>query len=694
VTENSNRNTGLKSNFLIFAAIVVFIAILLRNCGIYPVVFRDEYIYSKLSRLLPFDDSTIPGYLYLAIYRLTNICGDGFLNCARILNTLFFVATMPFIYLTTRRVSTRLIASIVALLAILGPINTYTAYYMPEALYYFSFWLLTWFILQLDNTFDLKSWCFAGILLGFSTLIKPHALFLLPALVVFILYVNRKKEGKWVLQGLRNGIIFVASSFVVKFSIGYLLAGKAGLSMFGPDYTSMASETTSHLDHYSRLISLSTESAKGHILAICLMFGVPIAFAIKASVDSVLSKEEVRSGHRIAVYTLLVLVNLILVTSLFTGSVAGVWTYETAARLHMRYYNFALPLLLVIAASQLSLEQTTNMLKRRAIAAFPIGAAILCAVYTFLASYTPNLVDSPELRGFTYNLTVFNVLSGISFLALAFWVYSARAGAKIFVYLLMPLAVGFSTYYVNQELRQRLVPDVFDKAGIITKQFLPNEELSRLVIVGSEPELAGLYRSLFYLDNPTASLETIPQGAAYDLSKLAVSKEWILVIGDHSLPENMCYQLRMDGFTLARATRANTVDFKKSAWPGVISRTRGLSAAEPWGTWSSGNVVSLEFIIPLPEKFTVHLVAGAFGPNVGKEFVAHVGDSAVRFTLAGGPEERVLEFSNPKGSKIITIDVPSPCSPKKLGMSDDTRSLGIALWELWIRTALKETHQP
>ncbi len=136
--------------------------------------------------------------------------------------------------------------------------------------------------------------------------------------------------------------------------------------------------------------------------------------------------------------------------------------------------------------------------------------------------------------------------------------------------------------------------------------------------------------------------------------------------------------------TLACPTCTTTVDFKKSSWPGVISSARGLSGAEPWGTWSSSDAVTLEFSEPLPEKLAVHLVARAFGPNVGKEFVAHVGDSAFRFTLAASRRRRVLEFSNPKGSKILKIDVPSPCSPKELGLSDDDRRLGIAFTELRI----------
>jgi len=159
---------------------------------------------------------------------------------------------------------------------------------------------------------------------------------------------------------------------------------------------------------------------------------------------------------------------------------------------------------------------------------------------------------------------------------------------------------------------------------------------------------------------------------------------FVLVWNHPLIPFGIALKKPLDGFTLTPAPGADTLDSKKSAWPGVISSARGLSSAEPWGTWSSSDVVTLEFSKPLPEKFAVHLVAHAFGPNVGKEFVAHVGDSAVRFTLAGSPEERVLEFTNPKRSRIITIDVPSPCSPKELGLSDDDRSLGIGLTELGV----------
>lgn len=122
--------------------------------------------------------------------------------------------------------------------------------------------------------------------------------------------------------------------------------------------------------------------------------------------------------------------------------------------------------------------------------------------------------------------------------------------------------------------------------------------------------------------------------------------------------------------------------YKKSGWTAGISNVQGLSSFETRGTWSSSDVVTFEFNAPLPEKFNVHLTAHAFGPNVGKEFVAHVGDSTIKFTLGAADEEKVLEFDNPKRSKILRINVPSPISPKELGLNGDERNLGIAFVEL------------
>jgi len=671
-----NVSTGVGNIFLVCSSIVVFLLLIFRSNGIYPVVMGDEYLSSLFSRLLPLSDiARRPGFLYSLIYRITNVCGDGFLEGARMLNALFFVATSPFIYLTARRVCTKNVAVIVTLMALLGPINSYTAYFMPESLYFLSFWILTWFILRLDSLSAAKSWCLGGVLLGLLSLIKPHALFLLPAMVVCIIFFSRKKEGKWIQQAAWKAGIFVTCTFLIKLLIGYALADRAGITLFGTEYTAIAKSPGSNFQRYVELFALAAGNIKGHLLAICLLFGLPIAGALISVFNPATPEEDAKATQNISLYTLAVLFSLIAVTGLYT---AWVERYESVARLHMRYYNFAFPLLLVIAA--VSLVSTASKLRWRMIAALPIGTGILYAAYTCMAPYTPNVVDSPELRGFTGDPTVFYILCGLAFAALAVWVFAARTGAKFFIYLFIPFAVILSAFYVNRDIRQRLVPDAFDRAGIFAKQYLPDTERSKVVIAGSN--IFGLLRSLFHLDNPNAEMQKISQGDVYDLSKIPVGKEWVLVVGDHPFLGKPYFQLSLNGFTLARAIGADHIDFRTASWPGIISRASGLSRAERWGTWSDGDTVILEFVMPLPEKFTVHLVASAFGPNIGKEFTASVGDSATKFVLEAEPKEKVLEFNNPEKSRTIKIDIPAPASPKELGMSSDSRKLGVGFLEL------------
>ena len=671
-------NTGY---FLVFSAIILFVVLIVRNCGLYPVVFLDECIYSQFSRLLPLKDSTIPGYLYLIIYRITNVCGDGFLAGARILNALFFVAATPFLYLTARRICSKCAAVTIVFLTLLGPINTYTAYFMPESLYFFFFWLFTWYIVRPGNFYHRKFWCFAGILWGFAALVKPHALLLLPAIAGYVFFVSRKREGTWVMQALWNAGLFIAVTFFTKLLFGYFFAGTSGLTVFGLTYTSSLSNTLLNFRGFTVLSALFLKNIRGHALAICLMFGLPVAVAIQTLVRSAVLRKEMQAVQRISFYALAVVLNLVAVIGLFSATLTDTHVTDMSARLYMRYYNFAFPLLFMVVASQLSLKPMIRERGWRGIIAFPIGIVMFCAVYTRLAPYCIDYIENPELTGFMHATQYFYILSGISFLALIVWVYAARAGAKIFIYLFLPLAVMCSTYYVNHILRYRLVPDVYDKAGIFAKHYLPAEDRSTLVIAGSD--ITGLGRALFAIDNANASIEMIPQGARFDVSRYP-GKDWVLLIGDHPVLEKTPFQLSVNNFTLVHLVDENTVNFRKTSWPGVIARSHGLSFAEEWGTWSLGDVVMLEFVKPLPGKFTIRLFANAYGPNVGKEFVATVGESAVRFTVGAVPEEKVLEFNNPKGSRIIKITVPSSVSPKALGLGDDYRSLGIGLIELRI----------
>ena len=427
------------------------------------------------------------------------------------------------------------------------------------------------------------------------------------------------------------------------------------------------------------------------MLVIGLAYGLPLVLTVAATTKTLFVRNDLADNtgshadqyEKLAFLSLIIILNLICVVALFTASIANSGPYETPYRLHMRYYNFALPLFYIVAAGALSTNININK-KIRYLAGAIVTISSAYAVWTNLVPYTPSIIDSPEILGLQIDSSLFQIIGGLLIFALALWLVFERKGLQVYLYLALPLFVMVSTYHVGLELNNHLRQDVYDKAGIFTKQYLTSEDISKTVIVGSDE--GGLYRSLFYLDNAKASLETIQGGADYDLTKLPTGKDWILVIGDHELSAKPFYQIPMNGFALVRASGDNVLDFKKGEWPGIIRKVKGLSTPELWGTWSQSDIVTFEFAGSLPSKFEIHLVAHAFGPIVDKEFEALVGDDAVKFSLSANVELKIIHLSNPKGSNILRFNIPKPLSPKALGLSGDDRNLGIGFVEMKIVT--------
>ena len=667
-----------------FSSGLLLLFLIFRNAGLYPTVFADEYSYSKFSRLIPLSDSYIPGYLYLWIYSHTNYCGDSFLSCAKIINTFLFIFAAPFVYLISKKAAGTGASIIVSLLAVAGPINSYTAYFMPESFYFLSFWILCWYLLSLGSKSSKYGWLTAGMIYGASSLVKPHAILFLPAIFTYIGFVFYQQRYFFSRPCGSAFAYFLLGAILTKFGIGFILAGSFGLTIFGSMYGSIASSTLSGTDKYIQLLQLSLVSIKGHLLAVALLYGLPLTIAVIVTCNrlffKVNSDEGVRTQvdqfERIVFLSLIILLNLVCVTALFTASVADLGPYESPYRLHMRYYNFMLPLFYIVAAGALS--TTINISKGiRYLAGAIVTIFAAYAVWTNLVPYTPGHVDSPEIRGLQADNLYFQIIGGLLIFALALWLVFERKGLQLYLYLALPLFVIVSTYHVGLEMNNRLKQDIYDKAGIFTKQYLTSEDLSKIVVVGSEA--AALYRSLYYLDSAKASFEIIQTGADYDLAKLPAGKKWILLIGDHEIKGIPFYQISMNGFELILAPGSGELilDFKKGSWPGITRKVKGLSTPEFWGTWSQSDIVTFEFAGSLPGKFEIHLVASAFGPNVDKEFEASVGDDAAKFSLSANNEQKIIRLNNPKASNVLRFKIPNAVSPKALGLSGDGRNLGI-----------------
>ncbi|MBK3505873.1 glycosyltransferase family 39 protein [Pseudomonas sp. MF6747] len=660
--------------------VAALILLVMRSAGLYPSIMADEYIYNTMSRLKPIASAEIPDYLYLSVFRLTSLCGDGYLECARILNTLFFVCSAPFIYLVARRFCGFRISLLIVVISMLGPVNGYTAYYMPEALFFLSFWVAIAYFLNFESPALLRRFVILGAMVGAASLIKPHALFMVPAFCVSIIFFSYYDSVKnWFVKGIIDSSIFGVFVFLTKFVIGYLIAGKAGLTLFGNFYTSNLESNASSLQRYLDIISASPPLVVGHMLATILMFGAAVAvvmFGVVRSFARKISKPEDKLAFCIA----MLLLNLIAVVALFTASVAGTTLYETAFRLHMRYYDFLFPLLFVAIGSQIRRTHEEYLKYWRYASAVLVIAAICYAATTKMLPFMPSYVDGPEIRGYTLNAKLFMVLAGLSVFSVVLWVRSARDGALFFMFLYLPLSVVVTTIYNNVELRSRMTIDTYDKAGIFTKNYVPSNELAKLVVVGDD--VSSIFRVLFHLDNVDAVRDAsyIP-GVSYTAAQMPPNKKWVLAVGDVDFAKDDFEVKQLNGFSLARKGSAYPIiiDFSSGFLPYSVSHVSGMSHSENWGAWSSASVVTMKFVKPLPEKFELILNAKAFGPNDGKVFNLSIDGRSYPVKLSATSGEYKVNIENPNSVNVLSVVVPFPTSPKQLGMSEDARILGIGI---------------
>jgi phosphoglycerol transferase len=270
------------------------------------------------------------------------------------------------------------------------------------------------------------------------------------------------------------------------------------------------------------------------------------------------------------------------------------------------------------------------------------------------------------------------VIGGLLLLPLLLWSATGHIGVRLYLLFSLPITIFASSFNVATVQRNQLVRDIGDEAGIFAAEFLPKEDLGKMIVVGSD--FVQLSRARYQADNPDVTLGFIKKGDPVNPDTWWPKDwEWLLLIDDQILPEKY-YQIQKRGFTLASLKQEKIVDFKKNWWPGIVSRASGLSYPENWGTCSDGDVVTLRFTTPLPGKFKVRLVAAAFGPNVGKDFIARSDAREIKFVLTDSKEEKNLYFDNPGGDDTLKIVIPSPA----LLRDRDERKLGMALFELEI----------
>lgn len=678
--------TGRHAFALALAA--VFFHLIWRNAGLYPIVFADEWFYSSSARLLPFDKSLLPSYLFYSLFQLTNACGPGFLDCARLLNAALLVAAAPFIYLIARQVCNRTASAVLALAGIMAPVSSFTAYFMPETMYFLSFFVFAWAALSFTSARPLAYGLATGALLGLMAAIKVHALFLLPAHLAFIVYLclSQYRNDGW----LRRALIMMAAAALamvaVRLAVGYAVAGQAGLSFFGQFYGTQANNTSSTLAALLNMVPAALVSLKGHMLGLALLMSLPLATLLLHVCDRQVRAQSTPQQRALQAFALLMLGAAGGLAVVYTASIAHIAPLE-GIRLHQRYYDFAFPLLMVIAAAPLALPAARQSLARRVLVALPLAAAVVYAARVIPTQYSAGLVDTPELTVLVQFPVMMTLTVALALLALAVWALHRRAGILLFLFAVLPVMAYVSSSGVGEIQGRSRTPGDYDTAAIVTKQYLDREQTSKLAVAG---EGAGLTRALFHIDNPEATTVELRPGAPFAREELSPRSPWTLIVGNHPLPDDIKPEIQTAQFALVKVevehTPLATIDLGKPLDGSVLAGTEGLAFPEGWGVWSNGPVVRMRFAKPLPRKLNILLKAHSFGPAPDQEFVMVVGGERRPFHLTATAHDRFFQFETDGTQQLVTIEIPKPVSPRSMGHGTDDRLLGIGFTSVEIGT--------
>ena len=326
-----------------------------------------------------------PSYLYFQIYSL--LPSAGLRTYAKMLNAVLIVAAALPAYALARRLLTAPLAALFTATVILSPINSFVFVVTPEALYFFGFWFVVLFVIAALRTSPQLASLGGGALIGALSLVKPHAIALTIGTAAFFLLRDR-------LRGLTAAVMLLVVYYFVRVVLGYPLTGQWQWSLTGSTYGGLL--VANRVDLSAVFFNLA-----GHLCAVATLIAVPLALtgaiALRRIFDQATpATSPVSTTRDLALLASCLLAAMIAMTVYFSQSVYQISPVsEDIARLHGRYYLFALPLFVLVALALWQQGIDPPRLSRGLVVA--LCAAALAAALIVIRFYRVGPIDFPDL---------------------------------------------------------------------------------------------------------------------------------------------------------------------------------------------------------------------------------------------------------------------------------------------------------
>jgi phosphoglycerol transferase len=693
---------------------VSFLLVAFRILSLHPTVMQDELLYSMSARHLPMSEAQIPNYLFYWVYSTTNLCGPSFYACGKALNLVFLAGTSLVIYLIAKTQLSKSVSLVLAIAAFVGPMSVYASFFMPDTMFYFGATVFIWWLLKLNSGSKSAQWLAAGVLLGLTSLVKPHALFMVPAVIAYVVYLAAtvdKPKAVWAAG--RLGLIGGATA-LVKFGLGFIFAGVNGLSLFGTSYTNSISTFVSntasalgggeaplvvravssqpaHLTDY-----LSVDKAQindqipgwifqqllGHAGGFLLATSVGALFAFCAFMGAI-RRRSAPERHDAAVVFLNFAVatcGLIVVAFTVLLTVNG---HPHNDRLMFRYYEYLIPLIIVVAfffaKSPISMGRTTRLVYAG------LFSTLILVAASVISKYSVNFFDASTLSGISASAPALWVTVFFALVVAVAWAFELRRVVATGLVLLVAFSAVVGSFLSFKQVESRIKTDYYDNAGVFARDYLDDTELKKLTVVAINDW--AMQRTLFALDSPDVDFKIVKSSVLFDTAYLAEGREWVLFVGDIAEATKPTFQIAGNGYILARYSTQREFNFSQEVGSGLINTAAGLGRPQSWGAWTYSPSTTLTFDKPLGPKATLRLTMSASLANAGKSATIDLCGSRVQFQVGTEPTTAKFDFDNAKPCGSVAITNPSPTPIGQTGPGFDNRLVGFKLYLIDIPNA-------
>ena len=548
---------------LVLVPIVFALWSISRVWTVLPSIMQDEYIYTSQAKNLPFAEQFYSNYIFSFVMGLTNYCGNEFYVCTKSINSVFFLATVLFTFLIASRFLSFRWSIFAASVTALSPIAIPVSYFMPETMYFTMMTLTIWVTLLVSRKDSWLLWIVSGLSLGAAALVKPHAIFMLPAFVAFaLIFAYKKSDGSW-FQGLRAGSTVVVGFMVTKLGLGFAFAGSEGLKLFGGygspvDALTGAANTEEVLavgDAPARsglevLISVASVHLITHSAVVLLLAGIPFFLSLRVSYSIVKTKQPIGEVSSLFILVALITVSMIGVVALFEAYVSASGD-DHSDRLILRYYEFLIPQFVVMG---LLLPRFTDSkrLFRIIQGSIIVGASMFFTIY-YPPTFDKQYADSSTLPGIGDTQGFFIFVGLFVGSAVIFWIVNPERGNQVIGRVIMPAMLILALVMSQNKLIEiNGTPAYFDQAGWDSRTYLQDVPGDRILVVGQTR--TEVFTVKFWIDEANIRDLLIGDGSVIAEDSV-IETDYVVTLGNMELGFKHELVTEGEGYRLVKVVR-------------------------------------------------------------------------------------------------------------------------------------------